>query len=105
VIDSYERADEASRALLKSLALNAGGCPISIIVASRDGTGEEPQGELVIRLSPLSERETSELLQHLLSGRTFPVALRQELLKRASGVPLYLTQFLKGEKHVLKKYG
>jgi class 3 adenylate cyclase/predicted ATPase len=94
-IDSYERADEASRALLKSLGLNSGGCPITVIVARRDGLGEALRGESVIKLSPLTEQETGELLRHLVPGRTFPTALREELLKRASGVPLYLIEMVR----------
>ena len=94
-IDSYERADEASRALLKSFGVTSGGWPITVIVARRDGTGEALRGESVIRLSPLTEQETSELLQHLAPGTTLPAAFRQELLKRASGVPLYLIEMVR----------
>ncbi len=94
-IDSYERADEASRALLKSFGVTSGGWPITVIVARRDGTGEALRGESVIRLSPLTEQETCELLQHLVPGTTLPAALRQELLKRASGVPLYLIEMVR----------
>jgi class 3 adenylate cyclase/predicted ATPase len=95
-IDSYERADEASRALLKSFGVTSGGWPITVIVTRRDGTGEALRKESVIRLSPLTEQETCELLQHLVPGTTLPAALRQELLKRASGVPLYLIEMVRG---------
>jgi adenylate cyclase len=94
-IDSYERADEASQALLKSFGVTSGGWPITVIVARRDGTEEASREESVIRLSPLTEQETGELLQHLIPSTTLPAALQQELLKRASGVPLYLIEMVR----------
>jgi len=94
-IDSYERADEASRTLLKSFGMASGGWPITVIVARRDGTGEALRGESVIRLSPLTEQETGELLQHLIPNIMLPAALRQELIKRSSGVPLYLIEMVR----------
>ena len=76
-IDSYERADEASRALLKSF----GRLPV---VAHHGNSGQKRwdgealRGESVIRLSPLTEQETCELLQHLIPNMTLPAALRQK---------------------------
>lgn len=94
-IDSYERADEASRALLKSFGATSDGWPLTVIVARRDGTGQALREESVIRLFPLTEQKTCELLQHLIPSTTLPAALRQELIKRASGVPLYLIEMVR----------
>jgi predicted ATPase len=94
-IDSYERADEASRVLLKSLGISAGRSPITVIVATRDGLDEALRAEWVLKLSPLTEQATGELLQQLVPIESFPTALRQELLKRASGVPLYLIEMVR----------
>jgi predicted ATPase len=81
--------------------VTSGGWPITVIVARRDGTGQALRGESVIRLSPFTEQETCELLQHLIPSTTLPAALRQELIKRASGVPLYLIEMVR----VLREQG
>ena len=94
-IDAYERADEASRAWLEGLGTKPDGWPTMVIVATRDVREEALQEESVIRLSPLTEQETCELLQHLVPGPTFSAALRQEFLERASGVPLYLIEMVR----------
>jgi adenylate cyclase len=94
-IDSYERADEASRVLLKSHGISAGRSPITVIVATRESIDDAVRAEWVLKLSPLTEQATGELLQQLVLSQSFPTELRQELLKRASGVPLYLIEMVR----------
>ncbi|MBI4400728.1 MAG: tetratricopeptide repeat protein [Nitrospirae bacterium] len=93
-LDSYGLADEASANLFESLGGRSEGWPLPIIAASRYGGRASLNPDAVIRLHPLSDDETGELLNNLIEDAEFPQALRRELIKRASGVPQYLEEMV-----------
>jgi class 3 adenylate cyclase/predicted ATPase len=92
VIDDAQYADEGLLAFLEHL-LAAADYPIFVLVLARpELLAEHPalvgnRRVTVVHLEPLSTPEMTTLLDGLVSG--VPGAIREELVARAAGVPLY----------------
>jgi len=98
--DSFEHADEESSLLLKTLMSDETAQFPRCILATRgdvrDGYNREeaqPVSEQ-IKLDQLRDTEASQLLNVLLEGAAIPESYRQDILKRAHGVPLYLEEIV-----------
>ncbi|HET8525641.1 MAG TPA: AAA family ATPase [Actinomycetota bacterium] len=59
------------------------------------GWGGGARNHTAISLSPLSERETAQLIGALLEQTVLPAATQSELLNRAGGNPLYTEEFVR----------
>src|SRR5712691_10092821 len=101
VFEDLHWADEALLAFLEHLAEWAQGVPLLVLCTARPELHEQHPGWAggmrnahTINLSPLSDRETAELISHLT-----PTVLSQELeraiLERAGGNPLYAEEFVR----------
>jgi len=63
------------------------------LLSRRPGWGGGKPNALTISLSPLSEAETARLVGELIERAVMPVALRDAVLERAQGNPLYAEEF------------
>ena len=63
------------------------------LLSRRPGWGGGKPNALTISLSPLSEEETARLVGELIERAVMPVALRDAVLERAQGNPLYAEEF------------
>ncbi len=93
-LDSYGVADEASASFLESFITRPHRWPLPIIVALRYGGRKSLFPNDVIVLRPLTEAEMRTLLDELVPDPAFSGDVRQELIRRASGVPEYLEEMV-----------
>nr|MBI3614025.1 tetratricopeptide repeat protein [Nitrospirota bacterium] len=93
-LDSYGLTDEASADLFESLGRRPQGLPLTFIVALRYGGRGSLFSDAVIQVHPLSGEDIQSLLAQLVPGTDLPDELRNELVRRTSGVPEYLKEML-----------
>lgn len=93
-IDSYGMADEASAGLLESLGKQPNGWPMPVIVALRYGARPSLNPGAVIHLHHLSDQNAGWLLSQWVDESTLSSSLQAELIRRSSGVPLYLEEMV-----------
>jgi class 3 adenylate cyclase/tetratricopeptide (TPR) repeat protein len=65
------------------------------LLARRPGWGGGKPNAVTLSLSPLSERETSELLAGLLEQSVLPAEVQRVLLERAEGNPLFAEEYVR----------
>jgi tetratricopeptide (TPR) repeat protein len=87
---------------LEHLVRWAAGVPLLVLCTARPellmqrpawGSGLERSS--VLRLEPLSDADTAELVRELLEQAVLPAALERSLLTRAGGNPLYAEEFVR----------
>jgi class 3 adenylate cyclase/tetratricopeptide (TPR) repeat protein len=101
VVEDLHWADEALLDFLSYLAEWAEGVPLLLLCTARPelferhpSWGAGTRNAHTITLSPLSESEASELVQGLLE-QTVSAQVRQAILERAGGNPLYAEEFVR----------
>lgn len=94
-LDAYDQTDPASERLLRSLSRNKAGSYLPIILNVRDDFCSPARSETVIHIGPLQDEAAAEVLEHLVDGCKLPHQLRQDLLKRAGGVPLFIEEMVR----------
>lgn len=92
-LDAYEHADDASATLLNSAF--AEGSSLPIITASRTISRGGGKDENILLLEPLTETDAAALLTELAHGAELPGHFRQNILRRAGGVPLFLEEIVR----------
>jgi class 3 adenylate cyclase len=102
VFEDLHWADEALLAFLEHLAEWSQGVPLLVLCTARPelyerrpGWGAGLRNAHTINLSPLSDRETAELVSHLISTTVLSRELEQAVLERAGGNPLYAEEFVR----------
>ena len=102
VFEDLHWADEALLAFLEHLAEWSQGVPLLILCTARPELHEKHPGwaggmrnATTINLQPLSERETAELVAHLITTTVLGPELEQAVLIRAGGNPLYAEEFVR----------
>jgi class 3 adenylate cyclase len=102
VFEDLHWADEALLAFLEHLAEWAEGVPMLILCTARPELHEKHPGwaggmrnATTINLPPLSDRETAELVSHLITMTVLSQELEQGVLERAGGNPLYAEEFVR----------
>src|SRR6266542_784395 len=102
VFEDLHWADEALLDFLEHLAEWSQGVPLLVLCAARPelyerrpGWGAGQRNAHTINLSPLSDRETAELVSHLISTTVLSHELEQAVLERAGGNPLYAEEFVR----------
>jgi class 3 adenylate cyclase/tetratricopeptide (TPR) repeat protein len=102
VFEDLHWADEALLAFLEYLAEWSQGVPLLVLCAARPelyerrpGWGAGQRNAHTINLSPLTDRETAELVSHLLAANVVDPDLEQAVLERAGGNPLYAEEFIR----------
>ena len=103
VFEDLHWADEALLAFLEYLAEWSQGVPLLVLCAARPelyerrpGWGAGQRNAHTINLSPLSDRETAELVSSLATTTTvLSEELERAILERAGGNPLYAEEFVR----------
>jgi class 3 adenylate cyclase/tetratricopeptide (TPR) repeat protein len=102
VFEDLHWADEAMLAFLEHLVERAEGVPLLVIGTARPELFEHHPDYAAgylnanrIDLAPLSAEETARLVSALLETAVVPGELRQQILDRAGGNPLYAEEFVR----------
>ncbi|MDX6513532.1 MAG: hypothetical protein QOE36_3036, partial [Gaiellaceae bacterium] len=102
VVEDLHWADPALLDFIAYLAEWASGVPLLLICTSRPELYEQhpswaggTRNATTINLSPLSDRETAELVSSLLTDRLLTAELQRTILERAGGNPLYAEEFVR----------
>jgi class 3 adenylate cyclase/tetratricopeptide (TPR) repeat protein len=102
VFDDLHWADEALLAFLEYLAEWSQGVPLLVLCTARPelyerrpGWGAGQRNAHTINLSPLSDRETAELVSNLSTAIVLSQELELAILERAGGNPLYAEEFVR----------
>jgi len=102
VFDDLHWADEALLAFLEYLAEWSQGVPLLVLCTARPelyerrpGWGAGQRNAHTVNLSPLSDRETAELVFNLTIATVLSQELESAILERAGGNPLYAEEFVR----------
>jgi class 3 adenylate cyclase/tetratricopeptide (TPR) repeat protein len=102
VFDDLHWADEALLAFLEYLAEWSQGVPLLVLCTARPelyerrpGWGAGQRNAHTVNLSPLSDRETAELVFNLTIATVLSKELESAILERAGGNPLYAEEFVR----------
>ena len=102
VFEDLHWADDAMLAFLEHLSDRAEGVPLLVLGTARPELHERHPDFATgmrnvnsIRLTPLSTDETSRLILALLGTDVIPPLLREPILERAGGNPLYAEEFVR----------
>ncbi len=102
VFEDLHWADEALLTFLEYLAEWAEGVPLLVLCTARPELYERrpdwasgQRNSHTINLPPLSDRETAELVSHLITTGVLSEELERGVLERAGGNPLYAEEFVR----------
>jgi predicted ATPase len=102
VFEDLHWADEALLAFLEHLSEWAEGVPLLLLCTARPELYERHPGwaggirnATTVNLPPLSDRETAELVSHLVTTSVLGEELEERVLERAGGNPLYAEEFVR----------
>ncbi len=102
VVDDLQWAEPAVIQLLEQTALRISDHPILLLCIARPelreahpGWGASTANATSISLNPLSASETQALIARLLEVEELPAELRQRLIERSEGNPLFCEEFLR----------
>jgi class 3 adenylate cyclase/tetratricopeptide (TPR) repeat protein len=100
VFEDLHWADDGLLDFVDHLVDWATGVPVLVVgtarpelLTRRPGWGGGKPNSVTLSLSPLSERDTAQLLHGLLDRSVLPVEIHSLLLERAGGNPLYAEEF------------
>ena len=87
-------ADPSSLEILSQLGGRIGGLPVLALLTSRpDGTLPRlPQDAVRVGLDRLDRRESELMLDRLCNGKPLPAAVRERIVDRTDGVPLFIEE-------------
>jgi hypothetical protein len=102
VFEDLHWADEALLAFVEYLAEWSQGVPLLVLCTARPelyerrpGWGAGQRNAQTINLSPLSDKETAELVSYLISTSALSRELEPKILARAGGNPLFAEEFVR----------
>jgi len=94
-LDSFDDCDETSALLLHALPeADAGPLPPIVTAVRTAPSPAAPDDVLMVQLPPLTPYEAEQLLDRLDYAHALSPALREDVLRRAAGMPLYLREML-----------
>jgi class 3 adenylate cyclase/tetratricopeptide (TPR) repeat protein len=98
VFEDLHWAGEGMLAFLDHLAANISAVPLLVVSTTRpelyDRYPDQGAGLPTVRLAPLSEAESGQLVAGLLDSALLPAELQQAVRDRAGGNPLFTQEFL-----------
>jgi class 3 adenylate cyclase/tetratricopeptide (TPR) repeat protein len=98
VFEDLHWAGEGMLALLDHLASNLTGVPVLVVSTTRpelyDRYPDHGAGLPTLRLAPLSQAESGQLVAGLLEATMLPAELQQAIRDRAGGNPLFTQEFV-----------
>ena len=102
VFEDIHWADDSLLAFIEYLAASPNSAPLLLVCTGRPelldehpGWGAGSVSAATLRLSPLTDDETAELVMALLDGVELPSNARLAILERAGGNPLYAEEFVR----------
>src|SRR5262249_55266032 len=98
VIEDLQWADASTTELVRYLAEQCGRLPLMIVLTMRsDFTSTLVDAPHVHRLTvdPLSPPECSDLFAAIAGEHALPATVREELLSKADGVPLFIEELIR----------
>ncbi len=101
IVDNLRWADTATEGLLRRIVEGGGDMPLLVLVTARTGyipPWSGTKGTIELRLAPLSEAGTAELLQQTLGATTVPDELARMVAEKSEGNPLFaeeITRYLR----------
>ena len=102
VVEDLHWADDAVIEFLDYLSENVLNAPILLLVTARPELfthrpdwGAGKRDATTITLGPLSEAESAQLMGSITSRAVMPANLQRELIERAGGNPLYVTEYVR----------
>jgi class 3 adenylate cyclase/tetratricopeptide (TPR) repeat protein len=98
VVEDLHWAGEGMLAFLDDLAANLTGVPLLVVSTTRpelyDRHPAQGAGLPTVRLAPLTEAESGQLVAGLLEATKVPAELQQAIRDRAGGNPLFTQEFV-----------
>jgi tetratricopeptide (TPR) repeat protein len=101
VIDDLQWADPPVLETIEQLAQRVSDAPMVIVCVARPEFGESHVGwgagtanAITITLDPLNPKETATLIERLLEIEALPPDLRQQIIERSAGTPLFCEEFI-----------
>ncbi len=101
VIDDLQWADPPVLETIEQLAERVSDAPMVIVCVARPEFGESHVGwgagkanAITITLDPLNPKETATLIGRLLEIEALPNDLRQQIIERSAGTPLFCEEFI-----------
>ncbi|MBI5572695.1 MAG: AAA family ATPase [Desulfomonile tiedjei] len=107
VFEDLQWVDDSSALLLEHLLPLAGRLPILILCVSRPDPGtpaervrriaqqDYPSWYTEVTLSPLSQKQSAQLVQDLLRTETVPPKIKETILSKAEGNPFFLEEIVR----------
>jgi TOMM system kinase/cyclase fusion protein len=99
LIEDLHWLDPTTRGWLTHLIDQVAGAPLLLLLTQRLHTGEAhwgPRSHLTqITLTPLSDAEASTLIDRVAGEQSLPAEVRQQIVARTDGVPLFLEELTK----------
>jgi class 3 adenylate cyclase/tetratricopeptide (TPR) repeat protein len=96
ILEDVHWIDPSTRELLDLTTSRLRGMPILIIVTSRVETGELRHSDSTrIAISKFDEAESAQLLNALTENRSLPNEIRNLIMSRTEGVPLFIEELTK----------
>ena len=111
VLEDLHWADPSLLEFVEELVDRSADVPLLVVCTARPelherapGWGGGKRNSITISLSPLSDEETTRLVNALLRGAGLPARIRAGLLRRAGGNPLYAEEFVRmlGDRGLLR---
>jgi len=104
-LDDVQWLDASTQQVLDHLNERLGGAPLLIVAAVRTdthgrargaaGTGHlQPRARLQIRLAPLTEEATEQLVAHMLGAESVPAEIASQVAAWTSGNPLAISEYV-----------
>ena len=87
--------DSLSLKILQSLYAELSDSPVFILITSREEipvASTDGQAIVEINLQPLSSDQSSQLIDTVVEGRLLPAGLKNQLMARGEGIPLFLRE-------------
>jgi tetratricopeptide (TPR) repeat protein len=101
VIDDVQWAEPPVLAIVEQLAERVSDVPIVVVCVARPefleshiGWGAGKPNATTITLDPLNPKETATLISRLLDIEALPAELRDQIIERSAGTPLFCEEFI-----------
>jgi len=95
LVEDAQWIDPTTREILDRLVTRIDALPILLVVTCRPEVGlpwARHAAVTALRLAPLAQDEVSAMVDGVLGGRHLPATLRQHVLERADGIPLFVEE-------------
>lgn len=92
--EDLQWADDASLDLIAGLMQQRQADPTMIVLSAREEFRGIPQVD-ELAIAPLSPQTMAELVSHRVKGKRLPLSLRQRIVEKSEGIPLYAEEMVR----------